>query len=141
MADHDSIEEAPSQLAPKDPTDQRFQPRSDKGKKKPLRPQVSKPPPNAVKIKPETIDVHFVWALVMTILCFFIIAPCWALARTFRLRRLIERGELEDAKRLSNRISTALMYSTIIGIFAWVAILFCSAGLMLTGALRKSNVI
>jgi len=108
-------------------------------KKKFLPLQTSKPPKNSVKIKPTNISVHFTWALVLTITCFFIIGPCWALYKTREIRRLIARKEFEEASRLSTKISAILVISTIIGVFAWVSILFCSAGLLLTGVLLEKS--
>ena len=108
---------------------------------KPLRLQVSKPPKNSAKIKPLHIQIHFKWALILTILCFFIIGPCWALYKTFELRRMIRRNELETATCLSRKITVVLTVSTFIGLFMWIAILFCSVGLLLTGALLKSGLI
>lgn len=112
-----------------------------KGQKKNLYLQTSKPPRNSVKIKPSKIPIHFTWALVLTILCFFVIGPCWALYKTFELRRLIERKEYEQAARLSHTISAVLVISTIIGVFAWVSFLFCSVGLLLTGVLLEKKFI
>ncbi len=139
---HPIDQDPPVQLSAKELHAKRFQTRNYNNtnkKKLPLRLQVSKPPKNAVKIKPEKIPVHFQWALILTILCFFIIGPIWALYKTIQLRRMIQREELEAAARLSHKIATVLIFSTIVGIFAWVAILFCSAGLLLTGALLKSG--
>ncbi len=110
-------------------------------KKPPPRVQVSKPPKNSVQIKPTIIPVHFRWALILTISCFFVIGPCWALYKTFQLRRMIQRQEIDAATRLSSRIATVLIISTILGIFAWVAILFCSAGLLLTGKLLDARIV
>ena len=112
-----------------------------KNKRKPVRVQQSKPPKNAVKIKETKIAVHFTWALVMTILCFFTIGPCWALWKTGEVRRLIQEKKSDDAAKLSNRISTVLVLSTILGVFAWVSFLFCSVGLLLTGKLLDLNFI
>lgn len=110
-------------------------------KKKPLLLQTSKPPRNSVKIQPLKIPIHYKWALILTILCFFVIGPCWALYRTRELRRLIAQKEFETASRLSNQISAVLVISTIIGVVAWVSFLFCSVGLLLTGALLKKHMI
>ncbi|CAF0860937.1 unnamed protein product [Rotaria sp. Silwood1] len=110
-------------------------------KKIPLRLQTSKSPKNSVKIQPSRINVHFTWALVLTILCFFVIGPCWALYKTYELRRMIKRQDFEEAARLSSKISTVLLISTIIGAFAWMTFLFCSIGLILTGILLKNNYI
>lgn len=139
----DSIhEEKPVPLSAKELHAQRFQPRSNKNQKPPpLRLQTTRPPPNAVKIKPEGIPTHFTWALVLTILCFFVLGPIWAFYKTYTLRRMIEREEIDAATRLSNRIQTVLIISTIIGIFAWVAILFCSVGLLITGKLLQAELI
>jgi len=144
--DFNSIQQdLPAELSATELHNKRFQPRLynriDNKKKTPLRLQVTKPPRNSVKIQPAKIPIHFKWALILTILCFFIIGPCWALYKTFQLRRMIEREELEAAARLSHKISTALVISTLLGIIAWVAILFCSVGLLLTGALLKSGAI
>ena len=141
-SDMDSIEDIPCQLSPSDLHAQRFQPRSKSyGKKKPLRQQVSRPPPNAVKIKHEPIDTHFQKALWMTIACFFLIGPCWALWRSFRVGKLVENHDLEAADKLSHRISTVLMVSLILGIIVWVAILFCSVGLIISGLLIRAKVV
>lgn len=110
-------------------------------KKKILRTQTTKNPKNSVKIKQGKIPVHFTWALVMTITCFFVIGPCWALYKTSELRRLIAAKEFEEATRLSSKISSTLVISTIIGVFAWVCFLFCSVGLILTGILLNKKFI
>lgn len=142
---HSIEQEPPQQLSAKELHAKRFQPRSfnnnDKSKKKPLRLQVSRPPKNSVKLKPEKIAVHFQWALILTILCFFIIGPIWALYKTIQLRRMIQREELEAATRLSNKIATVLIFTTIVGVFAWVVILFCSVGILLTGELLRAEAI
>jgi hypothetical protein len=139
----DSIQQdRPVQLSVKELQAKRFQPRllnKTNNKKLPLRLQVSRPPRNSVKIKPEEIPVYFKWSLVLTILCFFIIGPCWALYRTYKLRRMIQRQELEAATHLSHRILTVLIFSTVIGVVVWIAILFCSVGLLLTGELEKAG--
>ena len=139
----DSIEEIPWQLSPSDLDREHFQPRSTtRGvKKKPLREQVSQPPRNAVKIKNEPADPHFCAALWLTITCFFLIGPCWALWKSFRVRRLVREGEHEAAEKLSHRISTVLMISLILGIFAWVGILFCSLGLIISGAMLRARLV
>lgn len=108
--------------------------------KKLLKVQTSKPK-NSVKLRPTSIPDHFTWALVLTIFCFFVIGPCWALYKTFELRRLIAQKDMEAAARLSSRISSTLLISTIIGVFAWVCFLFSSAGLLLTGFLLKKDYI
>jgi hypothetical protein len=133
-----SIQKPPVELSVEDLKDKKF---DNNNKKKPLRLQVSKPPKNSVKIKPFNISIHFKWALILTILCFFVIGPCWALYKIRELRRMIARKEFEEATRLSNKISTVLLVSTIIGVFAWVSFLFCSAGLLLTGVLLKKKFI
>jgi hypothetical protein len=142
--DFDSIQkDPPAELSAKELHNKRFQPRlynkNNNKKKPPLREQVSRPPRNAVKIKPAKIDIHFKWALILTISCFFIIGPFWALYKTFQLRRMIERQELDAATRLSQKISTVLVICTILGVFAWVAILFCSLGLVIAGKLIESG--
>jgi hypothetical protein len=144
--DFNSIQQdPPAELSAKELHDKRFQPRlynkTDNKKKLPLRLQVSKPPRNSVKIKPTSIPVHFKWALFLTIFCFFIIAPCWALYKTIQLRRMIEREELDAAARLSHKITTVLIISAILGFTVWVAILFCTVGLLLTGELLSSGAI
>lgn len=142
---HSIEQERPAELSVKELHAKRFQPRSfnntNKNKRAPLRVQVSKPSKNSVKLKPEKIPVHFQWALILTILCFFIIGPIWALYKTIQLRRMIQREELEAATRLSHKIASVLIFSTIVGIFAWVAILFCSVGIILTGELLNAEVI
>ncbi|CAF0837099.1 unnamed protein product [Rotaria sordida] len=110
-------------------------------KKTPLPSQTSKPPKDAVKLKPIEIPTHFTWALILTIFCFFIIGPCWALYKTFKLRQMIQRQELDAAERLSNKITSVLIVSTILGIFAWVVFLFCSVGLLITGKLLDAKVV
>ncbi|CAF1214910.1 unnamed protein product [Rotaria sordida] len=110
-------------------------------KKIPLRLQTSKPSKNSVKIQPSHIPVHFTWALTLTILCFFVIGPCWALYKTYELRRMIKRKEFEAAACLSNKIATVLLISTIVGVFVWIAFLFCSVGLILIGILLNNNYI
>jgi hypothetical protein len=107
-------------------------------KKKLLRLQTSKPK-NSVKIKSVHIPVHFKWALILTISCFFVIGPCWALYKTYELRRQIAAKEFEAATRLSNKLSSVLLISTIIGVFIWASILFCSAGLLITGIFLAKN--
>jgi len=137
-----SIEQdLPVELSAKELQTKRFQPRSlnkTKGKV-PIRSQTSKPA-NSVKLKPAEIPVHFTWALILTIFCFFIVGPCWALYRTRQLRQMIQRKELDAAKRLSDKITTVLIFSTVLGIFLWVAFLFCSVGLLLTGKLLAEEV-
>ena len=136
-------QDLPAQLSAKELQTKRFQPRlinSPKGKI-PLRLQTSKPPKNSVKLKPTVIPVHFTWALILTIFCFFTIGPCWALYKTIQLRRMIQRQELDAATRLSHTITTILIFSTILGIFVWVSLLFCSVGLLLTGKLLQANAI
>jgi hypothetical protein len=113
---------------------------SSNKKKKPLPIQVSKVK-NSVKIRPMRIPIHFTWALILTISCFFVVGPCWALYKISELRRMVARKDFEAATRLSNKISSILLISTIIGIFAWVSFLFCSVGLLLTGTLLKHNFI
>lgn len=138
--DFNSIQQdLPAQLSARELQSRRFQPRLDNKninkKKTAPREQVTKPSKAAVKIRPTKIPVHFTWALVLTIFCFFIIGPCWALYKTIQLRRMIRREELDAAARLAHKVSTVLTISTILGIFAWVAILFCTVGLLLTGKL------
>jgi ABC-type multidrug transport system permease subunit len=141
--DFNSIQQdLPAQLSAKELQAKRFQSKSynqNNKKKAPLRLQVSKPPRNSVKIKPVVIPVHFTWALVLTIFCFFIIGPCWALYKTFKLRRMIQQQESDAAKRLSHKISSVLVISTILGIFVWVAILFCTLGLVLSAKIIESG--
>jgi heme/copper-type cytochrome/quinol oxidase subunit 2 len=96
---------------------------------------------NADQICPKHISTHFVWALVLTISCFFTIGPCWALYKSYLIRRLIDTHETNAAMHLSNRVSVVLLISTIIGVIAWVALLFCSVGLLLTGKLLELNFI
>lgn len=131
-------------LSAKELQTKRFQPRLNNNvnnKKKPMRVQVSKPPPNAVKIKPAVVPVHFTWALVLTILAFFLIGPCWALYKTIQLRRMIEREEAEEALRVSHKIQTVLIFSTFLAVIVYVAALFCSVGLVITGSLLQSRLI
>ncbi|CAF1041901.1 unnamed protein product [Rotaria sordida] len=109
--------------------------------KKQLPLQESKPPKNAAKLRPRTVDTHFVWALVLTIFCFFIIGPCWALFKSRQIRLMIKRNELDRAERLSARVYTGLVMSTVFGVFIWVAILFCSVGLLIAGKLLDSKLI
>ena len=144
-ADFNSIsQEPPVQLSARELQARRFHPRSfgnNNKKKTPLREQVSRPPKSSVKLKPVVIPVHFLWSLILTIFCFFLIAPCWALYKTLRLRRMIERQELEAAGRLSHKIATVLIFSTILGVFVWIGILFCSVGLLIAGKLLASRAI
>lgn len=121
--------------------ERRFKSKNNNYKKKPLRLQVSKPPKNAVQIKPAVIPVHFTWAVVLTVLAFFLIGPIWALYKTIQLRRMIERQEVEAASHLSHKITTALVVCTILAAFIYVAILFCSLGLVITGKLLDSELI
>ncbi|WP_233601870.1 hypothetical protein, partial [Corallococcus sp. AB038B] len=72
---------------------------------------------------------------------FFLIAPCWALYKTVQLRRMIKQQESEAALQLSHKITTVLLFSTVLGIIVWVAILFCSVGLVITGKLLDSRAI
>lgn len=110
-------------------------------KKNPLPVQKSRPPKNSVKIKSKYPVVHFTWALILSILCFFIIGPCWALYKTYELRRMIKDEELEAAQHLSTKITTVLLVSTVIGAVVWLGLLFASAGIMLTGFLLEKNFI
>ncbi|CAF0729674.1 unnamed protein product [Adineta steineri] len=142
--DFDSIERnTPAELSAKELHNKRFQPRANyqNASKTPKRLQTSKPPKNSVKIKPIKTPVHFKWALFLTIFCFFLVGPCWALYKTIQLRRMIQRQENDAADRLSHKITTVLVVSTILGIFAWVAILFCTVGLLLTGELLAKEAI
>ncbi|CAF2533512.1 unnamed protein product [Rotaria sp. Silwood2] len=135
-------QEPPVPLSVRNLPSKQYQSQSNNNKKKtPLPSQTSKPPKNSVKIKPIEIPTHFKWALILTIFCFFIVGPCWALYKAFKLRRMIQRQELNDAERLSNRISSVLIISTILGIFAWVVILFCSVGIILTGKLLDAKIL
>ena len=59
------------------------------------------------------------------------------MCKVHEVRRLIEGGDLKAATQLSGRMASVLMISTIIGVIVWVAILFCSVGLLLTGQLLK----
>ena len=104
-------------------------------------PKSHPPASNAVKIRPKSIPIHFKWALILTVTCFFVIGPCWVLYRTMELRRLIAQADFDRAHRLSSKMSVILMISTIIGVFIWVSILFCSVGLLLTGFLLNKNYI
>ena len=116
--------------------------RDKKAKRSILRvPTSSKPPKNAVQIREEPVETYFKWSLVLLITCFFIIGPIWAFARTFRVKQLVNEQNIDAATRLSNRIGTVLFFSTIIGIFAWIVILFCSVGLLLTGVLLNARAI
>lgn len=139
--DIESNNDVPLQLSPSDLDSKRFKPRSliHGSKKKPLHSQISAPPKNAVKIKAESVDTHFRASLCMTIFCFFLVGPCWALCRSSRVRKLAEEGDYEAAEKLSHRISTVLMFSLIVGIFAWLAILFCSLGLIISGAMLRAR--
>ena len=136
-------QKSPVQLSAKQLHAQRFHSHSqpDQKKKSPLREQVSRTPKNAVKLKPPTIPVHFTWALILTISCFFLIGPIWALYKTIQLRRMIKRQEMDAAARLSHKITTVLTILTVLGAFAWVAILFCTVGLILSGVLLQKNLI
>ena len=120
---------------------QRFNNKNQNNKKKLMRMQVSKPPKTAVKLKPTVVPVHLTWAIVLTILAFFLIGPCWALYKTFKLRDMIRRQEAEAAARLSHKITTVLVVCTALAAFVYVAILFCSVGLVLTGKLLDARVI
>ena len=130
--DFNTIEhDPPVELFAKELQDKRFQTRSNNTQKKdPLKVQVSKPPKNSVKIKPQEIKTHFKWALILTIFCFFVIGPCWALYKTFKLRRMIEQQELKAAEHLSNKIASTLLISTIVGVFLWISFLFCTFGVV-----------
>ncbi|CAF0800583.1 unnamed protein product [Adineta ricciae] len=134
---------SPVQLSAKQLHAKRFHSHSshDQKKKPPLREQVSKTPKNAVKLKQAAIPVHFTWALILTISCFFLIGPIWTLYKTIQLRRMIERREVDAAARLSHKITTVLTILTVLGAFAWVAILFCTVGLILTGVLLQKKLI
>ena len=109
---------------------------SPKLKRKPS-PQPAKQPKNFVRIIPTVVKDHFKWALIMSVSCFFLVGPCWALCKVYEVRRMIEASDVKGATHLSSRIASVLMLSTIIGVIVWVAILFCSAGLLLTGQLLK----
>lgn len=137
---HSIRQESFVELSAKELQAKRFQSRSN-NKKKPLRTQVSKPPPNAVKIRPVVVPVHFAWALVLTIIAFFLIGPCWALYKTFELRRKIREQETEAALQLSHKIQNVLIFSTVLTITVYVAVLFCSLGLVITGKLLDAKLI
>ena len=96
---------------------------------------------NWVKVRPKPIATHRTWALALTIFCFFLLGPCWALWKSTEIRRLLKEKDFEGAERLSNRVADVLITSSVMGGFAWVAILFCSAGLLLTGKLLLLNYI
>lgn len=93
------------------------------------------PEKTGVKIRAEPVQSHARRAGILTLLCFFTVGPCWALYKSFEVRRLLARGETDAAQRLSNQIGTVLLISTIIGGIVWLGILFCSVGLLLTGKL------
>ncbi|CAM2712117.1 unnamed protein product [Rotaria socialis] len=139
----DSIQQdPPAPLSVQDLNDRRLRPQLKSNTKRvPLPVQESKTPKNAVRLRPIEIPIHFKWALILTIFCFFILGPCWALYKTFTLRRMIQQRELDAAERLSNRMSSVLIVSTILGIFAWVVLLFCSVGLLITGELLSAQLI
>jgi hypothetical protein len=117
---HDSIEDIPAQL---------FNEKKVQSSKQ------------TIKFKAEPIAIHFQWALFLTITCFFIIGPCWALYRTFQLRQLIRDGKFDAAGHLSNRISDTLFLCSIIGAICWLAILFCSVGIIVVGLLIDKNIL
>ena len=130
--DFNSIaQDIPVELSAEELQAKHLQTQSDNTPKKdPLKAQVSKSPKNSVKIKPREIPTHFKWALILTIFCFFVIGPCWALYKTFQLRRMIKEQELQAAEHLSNKIASSLFISTTIGVFLWISFLFCTFGVI-----------
>ena len=141
----DSIEDIPAELSAKGLAAQQQQSssrfnktNSKKSTKHHAKPLAQK---HYVKIKPTEINTHFVWALILTISSFFLIGPCWALYKSIQLRGKIRRQELEGAEKISNKIATALLISSIFAAIAWIAILFCSVGLVLAGKLLDSGVV
>ncbi|CAF3334476.1 unnamed protein product [Rotaria sp. Silwood2] len=138
-----SLQDTPLPLSAKELAVKRVQqqPNQHHKQQKRLPLQESKPPKNAVKIRPRIVKTHFSWALVLTILCFFIVGPCWALFKSRQIRLMIERNELDRAELLSGRVYTVLTLSTVCGVIVWFAILFCSVGLLITGKLQDSGLI
>ncbi|CAF1239527.1 unnamed protein product [Didymodactylos carnosus] len=61
------------------------------------------------------IKDHFTWALLSTILCFFIIGPCAALYYSRCIKKMIKNGEYINAYQISQTVSSLLMVSNIIG--------------------------
>lgn len=96
---------------------------------------------DSTKMEEKKIPIHFHWALMTSVCCFFTIGPCWALYKIGEVRRLIKTNQTDDASRLSNKISTILLISSMFGGFIWVSLLFCTVGLLLTGKLLILNYI
>lgn len=131
MADFQSIDEIRSEnpVLRKEPSKKSILRKSDK----------TETTKNSVQVREQPVETHFAWALTLLILCFFILGPIWAFIQTFRVRRLVREERTEEAERLSQKVASILCFSTVVGIFIWVAILFCSIGLLLTGVLVRSG--
>ncbi|CAF1108897.1 unnamed protein product [Didymodactylos carnosus] len=99
------------------------------------------PTPQTQPLIASDIKEHFIWSLVLTILCFFLIGPIFSLFYSRQIRRMKQNEDLKNAQILSHKSSVILMISTILGAVIWVAVLFCSVGLLLFGKLKDSNII
>ncbi len=85
-------------------------------------------------LQADDIKEHRLWSLASLILCFCIIAPCVAFYHSRRIREMKKNQELTQAQALSHRVSSLLMFSSIVGIVIWVAIIFVIAVLFIMGA-------
>lgn len=83
-------------------------------------------------LQADDIEEHRLRALVSTILCFFLIAPCIALYHSRRIGKMKENNELTLAKAWSDRVSNLLVVSNIIGLIIWVAILVVAGFLFIS---------
>ncbi|CAF1281421.1 unnamed protein product [Didymodactylos carnosus] len=81
----------------------------------------------------DDIKDHFTWALLSTILCFFIIGPCAALYYSGRIKNMIKNGEYIDAYKISQRVSNLLIVSNIIGAMIGIVIFVLVCLLFITG--------
>ena len=79
---------------------------------------------NVFPVRVQDIKDHQTWALASSVFCFFLIAPVIAYYHSRRVAAMKQNQELERAKKLSDHISSLLMFSSIVGIIIWVAILF-----------------
>lgn len=86
------------------------------------------------KLHPDDINEYRWLSLVSCILCFFIIAPVMAFYHSRRVRKMKENQELARAKRFSERVQNLLIFSMIVGIIIWAAIIFVIVALFIMGA-------
>jgi hypothetical protein len=84
-------------------------------------------------LRADNIKEHRIWALVSLIFCFFLIAPIVAFYHSRRVRQMKTNQELTRAKLWSDRVANILVFSNIVGVIVWVAIIFVIAVLCILG--------